>query len=79
MTEPGSLPKEWKVVRLEEVAQPRNETVHPKQAQHLRYVGLEHIDPGDVKLKRWDIRQRSEVQNIVSILVIFFTGSYGHI
>ncbi|RKY65868.1 MAG: hypothetical protein DRQ08_04580 [Candidatus Latescibacterota bacterium] len=53
MTEPGSLPKEWKVVRLEEVAQPRNEIVHPEQAQHLRYVGLEHIDPGDVKLKRW--------------------------
>ena len=27
--------------------------LHPEDAPHLPYVGLEHIDPGEVTLKRW--------------------------
>lgn len=49
----GSVPEDWKMVRLDSVAQLRSEGIHPEEAPHLPYVGLEHIDPGDTRLSRW--------------------------
>jgi type I restriction enzyme S subunit len=51
MTEFGHLPEEWDVVRLGEVAEQRKETTNPGDGD-WKYVGLEHIDPGESHLKR---------------------------
>ncbi|NQE52043.1 Type-1 restriction enzyme MjaXIP specificity protein [ANME-1 cluster archaeon GoMg3.2] len=51
MTELGSLPEEWDVVRLGEVAEQRKETTNPGDGD-WKYVGLEHIDSGESHLKR---------------------------
>ena len=51
MTEFGHLPEEWDVVRLGEVAEQRKETTNPGEGD-WKYVGLEHIDPGESHLKR---------------------------
>ncbi|MBE9594450.1 MAG: restriction endonuclease subunit S, partial [Proteobacteria bacterium] len=51
-TEIGLVPEEWNVVRLGEVAEQRKETTNPKDGD-WKYVGLEHIDPGESHLKRY--------------------------
>lgn len=54
MTELGPLPKEWEVVKLGEVVQLRNEIVDPLcLSQHTRYIGLEHIESGNSRVRRW--------------------------
>ena len=53
MTELGPLPEEWRVVRLGEVVSLRRGTVDPAKAGYRRYVGLEHIQPGNVRLTSW--------------------------
>jgi type I restriction enzyme S subunit len=45
--------KRWKHVRLVDAVALRRETVDPKKESELPYVGLEHIDTGQVDLKRW--------------------------
>ncbi|WP_297550855.1 restriction endonuclease subunit S [Thermococcus sp.] len=52
-TELGEIPEEWQVVRLEEVAERRNETVKPDSIEEVPFVGLEHIEPGRIKLSQW--------------------------
>jgi len=52
-TELGPLPDGWERVELQHVASVRGETVSPQQRSDLRYVGLEHIDPGDIRIHRW--------------------------
>ena len=52
-TELGEIPEEWKVVRLGEVAERRNETVNPEGIEEAPFVGLEHIEPGRIKLSQW--------------------------
>jgi type I restriction enzyme S subunit len=52
MTELDLLPEEWEVVRLGEVAEQRKETTNPRDGD-WKYVGLEHIDPGESHLKRY--------------------------
>ena len=48
-----NLPKHWKYVQLKEAASLRRENVDPKDSLSLNFVGLEHIDSGESKLKRW--------------------------
>lgn len=43
----------WKTIRLGQVVQLRQDTVQPADALHLPYVGLEHIDPGNIGLRRY--------------------------
>ena len=50
-TEIGLVPEEWEVVRLGDVAEQRKETANPNN-EDWKYVGLEHIDPGEARLKR---------------------------
>ena len=51
-TEIGMVPEEWEVVRLGDVVEQRKETINPEDGD-WKYVGLEHIDPGESRLKKW--------------------------
>nr|WP_203970994.1 restriction endonuclease subunit S [Thermus thermophilus] len=52
-TEIGPLPTHWRVVRLGEVMSLRRGTVLPSEVPHSRYVGLEHLDSGEVLIQRF--------------------------
>ncbi|MEJ5312397.1 MAG: restriction endonuclease subunit S [Anaerolineae bacterium] len=52
LTELGPLPEEWRVVRLGEVAILRIDTILPTEAPNAKYVGLEHLDPGEALIRR---------------------------
>lgn len=54
-TEIGEVPEHWKIARLGDIIDKRNETILPQQAKEigLRYVGLEHIDGGSIFVNRW--------------------------
>lgn len=52
-TELGALPAHWKVVKLGEVITLDGKFVNPANFQDKRYIGLEHIDPGNVRISRW--------------------------
>lgn len=45
--------KGWKKFRFEEIAQKISETVDPNTTELKTYVGLEHIDPEDIHIKRF--------------------------
>ncbi len=49
----GQLPKGWRMVRFEEIAQNVNERVQPAETDLDIYVGLEHLDPESLKIRRW--------------------------
>ena len=49
----ASLPKGWRIVRFDELAQMVNERVDPSATDADIYVGLEHLDPDSLKLRRW--------------------------
>src|SRR5712691_5091104 len=44
---------DWKRIPLGEFAQSVNERVEPSQAGDEIYVGLEHLDPQDLHIRRW--------------------------
>jgi len=52
-TEIGPVPEHWEVVTVGDILNIRNKAVDPSLVGDLSYVGLEHIDSGDVRLKRW--------------------------
>lgn len=60
-TEIGFIPDDWEVVRLETVCKPRKEIVQPTREGRSRYVGLQHIDPGEPRLKHF--ASESEVRS----------------
>ena len=62
-TEIGLIPKNWEVVRLGEVCESRKETVEPVK-EGFKYIGLEHIDSGETKIKRFGLD--SEVRSTKS-------------
>lgn len=47
----ANLLRDWKQVSLKEVAELRRETVQPKEAGLLPYVGLEHLEPGNPRIR----------------------------
>lgn len=49
----GSLPDGWRMVRFDELAHMVNERVDPAATDADIYVGLEHLDPDSLKLRRW--------------------------
>jgi type I restriction enzyme S subunit len=51
-TEIGLVPEEWDIAKLGDVAEQRKETTNPRDGD-WKYVGLEHIDPGESHLKRY--------------------------
>lgn len=52
-TEIGQVPEHWEVVRLGQLMSLRTENVLPEDVPDIRYVGLEHMDSGEVNLHRW--------------------------
>jgi len=53
-TEIGKIPRNWKIVRLKDIVGPRKEIAEPTQVEpSMLYVGLEHIMPREVELKRF--------------------------
>jgi type I restriction enzyme S subunit len=49
----SNLRKGWQLVRFDELAQMVNERVDPSNTDAEIYVGLEHLDPDSLKLRRW--------------------------
>lgn len=47
------LPKGWRMVRFDELAQMVNERVDPSATDAEIYVGLEHLDSESLKIRRW--------------------------
>ncbi|WP_461865151.1 restriction endonuclease subunit S [Thermococcus sp.] len=52
-TEIGEIPEEWKVVRLGEVCTRRNEIIHPEGEGKYKFIGLEHIESGRIKISNY--------------------------
>jgi type I restriction enzyme S subunit len=51
----SSIPKGWRVVKFGDVVDNMNETTRDPEAIGLdRVVGLDHMDPDSLPLKRWD-------------------------
>lgn len=52
-TEIGPVPEHWDVARLEQLMRLRKENILPGDVPNMRYVGLEHVNPGEIRLQRW--------------------------
>ena len=52
-TDIGPIPAHWRVVRLGEVVTLRKGTIHPSDAPNARYIGLEHLTPGEIRIKQF--------------------------
>jgi type I restriction enzyme S subunit len=64
-TEIGPVPEHWQVVLLGDVVKVRHELVQPTCcSSNVRYVGLEHIDPGRVVLNRWGFAHEVRSQKV---------------
>ena len=62
---PAELPEGWRVVRFDEMAQLINDRVDdPSEAGVERYVGLEHLDPESLKIRRWGAPEDVEAQKL---------------
>lgn len=61
----AGLPKGWSMVRFDEIAQLVNDRVdNPAEAGVERYVGLEHLDPESLKIRRWGAPTDVEAQKL---------------
>ena len=43
----------YPLVRFDEIAEMISERIDPAEAEVERYVGLEHLDPETLQIKRW--------------------------
>ena len=51
-TELGLIPEHWQVVRLGEVVRHVTDSINPGEVPHVKYIGLEHVTPGSIRLQR---------------------------
>lgn len=69
----SSLPKGWRCVKFGDVVDNMNETTRDPEAIGLdRVVGLDHIDPESLPLKRWD--NLSDLHEGTSFTRVFRAG-----
>lgn len=68
-TEIGMVPEEWEVKSIQDIAILRTETIRPENASNYKFVGLEHIEPGNIFL-----RQYGNGSSILSAKTLFFKG-----
>jgi type I restriction enzyme, S subunit len=54
----------WQTVRFGDMAQNINERILPEDAEGLPYVGLEHLDPESLKIRRWGTPHEVEAQKL---------------
>jgi len=53
MTRDSKLPDGWQILRFDQFAENIAERVDPTEADVEYYVGLEHLDPESLKIRRW--------------------------
>jgi restriction endonuclease S subunit len=53
MTQDSKLPDGWQILRFDQFAENIAERVDPAEADVEYYVGLEHLDPESLKIRRW--------------------------
>jgi len=51
-TDIGPIPAHWLVVKLGQTVILRSRAVSPSETPQARYVGLEHLDSGEIRIKR---------------------------
>jgi len=68
-TEIGPLPAHWRVVRLGEVATLSTKAVDPANAGAKRYIGLEHIEPGNIRIQHF-----GKANDVRSLKIAFQKG-----
>src|SRR4030042_5111331 len=68
-TEIGRIPKEWEVARLGDISDQRNEIVQPEQKRNDKFVGLEHLEKGETKIKACGL-----ASGVISSKFRFFPG-----
>ena len=69
----SSIPKGWRVVKFGDVVDNMNETTRDPEAIGLdRVVGLDHMDPDSLPLKRWD--NLSDLHEGTSFTRVFRAG-----
>ena len=68
-TEIGPVPEGWEVVQFGEIVNKRGESVEPSSHPNLPYVGLEHLEPGQVYIVRW-----GRADNVRSLKSHFYNG-----
>ena len=61
--------KQTQVFRFDQMAVPVKDKVEPEEADVDRYVGLEHIDPESLKIRRW-----GEPSDVESSKILFRSG-----
>lgn len=61
-TEIGKIPKDWHMTKLGNIIKQKKETISPCSIKPTRYIGLEHINSGECKIKQWG--NSSEVKSI---------------
>jgi len=49
----GKIPKEWNIVKIEDICSLRRENYEPEKDSNFNYIGLEHINSGDSILHRF--------------------------
>lgn len=54
-TEVGVLPEEWEAVRLGDACNQRNEIIQPSGKGDHKFVGLEHINPGEIRIRSYQL------------------------
>jgi type I restriction enzyme S subunit len=64
-SEIGSIPEHWQMVRLGEVCNLSTKSIDPTESPIMRYVGLEHIEPGNIKITKWG--HSKEVKSLKSL------------
>lgn len=64
------VPDGWKSVRLDEVAEEISDRVdNPSKSGYDRFVGLEHLDSGDLTVRRW-----GSTADLLSAMKLFKSG-----
>ena len=54
-SELGRVPEEWEVVRLGDVCNQKSEITMPSGKGENKFVGLEHINPGEIKIHTYQL------------------------
>jgi len=66
----NSVPDGWKSVKLDEVAEERSDRVdNPSKSGYDRFVGLEHLDSGELTVRRW-----GSTTDLLSAMKLFKSG-----
>ena len=69
MTELGPLPKEWRVVRLGEVAAfGRNKTIQQINLSLIPFVPMSLLPEDTIYISQWEMRRQEEIRSGIATL-----------